>query len=242
MRKKKAASRKPAKAKKAKHVWTLADVRRRCTPELLEVVEELRQLIRDTVPNVEERVYSEGKAIGYHVPGVGARFLLWLFPDRLAVVFAYGSLIPDPNRLLEGAEKYKSRWVTLRPGQEIPHEGLTRLILAKAYEHLGKLEKAQSELETALKLDPGDVLANLALATVLMKRDDEGAYLARAGKLIAAVSQRVTPEEQVNYDIAFSYHAALTGDAATAEKLLRRVLALDEKNERAANALKALAK
>jgi len=134
MRKKRAAARKTARTRKAKHVWTLADVRRRCSPELLEVVEEMRQLIRDTVPHVEERVYSEGKAIGYHVPGIGARFLLWLFPDRLAVVFAYGSLIPDPDRLLEGSAKYKSRWVTLRPGREIPHEGLTRLILANLME------------------------------------------------------------------------------------------------------------
>ena len=132
--KEKAATRKTLKAKKAKRVWTLMDVRRRCTPELLEVVEEARQLIRDTVPNVEERVYSEGKAIGYHVPGIGARFLLWLFPAKLALVFTYGSLIPDPERLLEGAEKYKSRWVTLRPGKEIPHEGLARLILANLME------------------------------------------------------------------------------------------------------------
>jgi hypothetical protein len=134
MKKKKAAARKTKGAKRAKRVWTLMDVRRRCTPELLEVLEEARHLIRDTVPNVEERVYSEGKAIGYHVPGIGARFLLWLFADRLAFVFAYGSLIPDPERLLEGAEKYKSRWVTLRAGQEIPHEGLARLILANLME------------------------------------------------------------------------------------------------------------
>ncbi len=121
-------------AKKPKRVWTLMDVRRRCSPELLEIVEETRHLIRETVPNAEERVYSEGKAIGYHVPGIGARFLLWLLPGRLAVVFCYGSLIPDPDRLLEGSEKYKSRWVTLRPGKEIPHEGLTRLILANLME------------------------------------------------------------------------------------------------------------
>jgi hypothetical protein len=134
MKRKKSAARKTKSAKKSKRVWTMTDVRRRCTPELLEVVEEARQLIRDTVPNVEERVYSEGKAIGYHVPGIGARFLLWLFPDRLAFVFAYGSLLPDPDRLLEGAAKYKSRWVTLRPGREIPHEGLARLMLANLME------------------------------------------------------------------------------------------------------------
>lgn len=130
-KKKKPATSKPGKARRA---WTLADVRRRCTPELLEVLEESRHLIRDTVPNVQERVYSEGKAIGYHVPGIGARFLLWLFPDRLAIVFSYGSLLPDPDRLLEGAKKYRSRWVTLRPGKEIPHAGLARLILANLME------------------------------------------------------------------------------------------------------------
>ena len=106
------------------------DVRRRCSPELLEVVEELRHLIRDTVPNAEERVYSQGKAIGYHVPGIGARLLLWLTPHNVAVVFPYGSLLPDPERLLEGSAKYRSKWVPLKPGQEIPYEGLSRLILA----------------------------------------------------------------------------------------------------------------
>lgn len=133
-KKTKAAARRPQRAKKAKRVWTLMDVRRRCSPELLEVVEEVRHLIRDTVPNVEERVYSEGKAIGYHVPAIGARFLLWLFPASVALVFTYGSLIPDPDRLLEGAAKYKSRWVTLRPGHAIPHQGLARLILANLME------------------------------------------------------------------------------------------------------------
>ncbi len=110
------------------------DVRRRCSPELFEVVQEARALIRDTVPNAEERVYSQGKAIGYHVPGIGARLLLWLLPKSLAFVFPYGSFLPDPEGLLEGSTKYKSRWVTLRPGKEIPHERLSRLILATLME------------------------------------------------------------------------------------------------------------
>jgi len=123
-RKKKLAPSKP------RRTWTMTDVRRRWSPELLELIEELRHLIRDTVPNVTERVYSQGKAIGYHVPGLGAPLLLWFTEKNAAVVFARGSLMPDPDRLLVGAAKYKSRWVPLKPGQEIPYDALSRLILA----------------------------------------------------------------------------------------------------------------
>lgn len=117
-------------APRKKRLYTLMDVRRRCSPELAEVVEEVRHLIRATVPNAEEKVYSEGKGIGYRVPGAGSPFMIFMLPDRLALVFAYGAVMPDPQRLLEGAPKYKSRWVTLRPGKEIPYEGLSQLILA----------------------------------------------------------------------------------------------------------------
>lgn len=130
-RKARAATRKSAAApKRAKRLFTLMDVRRRCSPELAEVVEEVRHLIRETAPNAEERVYSEGKGIGYRVPGAGTPFMLFMMPNRIALVFWYGAVMPDPHRLLEGAPKYKSRWVTLRPGKEIPYESLSQLILA----------------------------------------------------------------------------------------------------------------
>ncbi len=97
---------------------------------MAEVVEEVRDLIRATAPSVEEKVYSEGKGIGYRVPGAGSPFMIFVMPNSIALVFWHGAVMPDPQRLLEGAPRYKSRWVTLRPGKEIPHEGLSQLILA----------------------------------------------------------------------------------------------------------------
>lgn len=120
---------KKAPPRRAKRKYTLADVHRTFPSELREVLEETRQLIRDTLPQIEERVYSEGRGIGYHVPGVGVCFGVFFTPRSVALVFPQGPWLPDPEHLLDGHAK-KSWWVNLRPGKPIKQEALSRLLLA----------------------------------------------------------------------------------------------------------------
>lgn len=124
---------KTAAPRKPKARYTLADVHRHCGADLVEVLEETRHLILDTVPNVQERIYSEGRGIGYFVPGVGVRFGIFFTPRSVALVFVYGKLLPDPEGLI-GSHAKKSSWVDLRPGKPFPHESLARLLLASVLE------------------------------------------------------------------------------------------------------------
>lgn len=125
--------RKQSQARKPKQKYTLADVHRHCGPDLIEPLEETRQVIFDTLPNVEERVYSKGAGIGYHVPGVGVRFGIFFARSSVALVFPYGELLPDPERLIDGHAK-KSSWMNIRPGKPFSHEALSRLLLAAVME------------------------------------------------------------------------------------------------------------
>ena len=127
-------SKAPAKRRaKVKQAFTLADVHRHCGADLIEPLEETRQIILETVPNVQERIYSEGRGIGYHVPGIGVRFGIFFTRTSVALVFPYGELLPDPGRLIDGHAK-KSSWVNIRPGKAVPHEALSRLLLAALME------------------------------------------------------------------------------------------------------------
>lgn len=125
----KAKRRKKPQARKPKQRYTLADVHRHCGADLVEPLEETRQVIFDTLPNVEERVYSKGAGIGYHVPKVGVRFGIFFTRTSVALVFPYGKLLPDPERLIDGHAK-KSSWMNIRPGKPIPYQALSRLLLA----------------------------------------------------------------------------------------------------------------
>lgn len=115
--------------KKPPSRFSLADVRRRCSVEFYELVEEARELIRETVPEVEERFYSQGKGIGYHVRGAGMLCAIFIERNGVAVVFPFGALMRDPDRVLEGHTK-QLRWVMLKPGNPVPREELSRLILS----------------------------------------------------------------------------------------------------------------
>lgn len=131
--KRKAKRPKALPARKPKKKYTMADVHRHCGADLVEPLEETRQIILDTIPNVEERVYSEGRGIGYHVPGIGVRFGIFFTRTSVALVIPYWEALPDPERLIDGHEK-KSSWVNIRPGKPIPHEALSRLLLAALME------------------------------------------------------------------------------------------------------------
>lgn len=133
---KKKATRTPPRApaaRKLKKSYTLADVHRHCGADLIEPLEETRQVIFETIPNIEERVYDKGRGIGYHVPGVGVRFGIFFAKHSVALVLPYADLLPEPEGLVDGRHK-KSRWVNIRPGQPLKREALSRLLLAALME------------------------------------------------------------------------------------------------------------
>ncbi len=98
-------------------------------PEILELVDRLRGFIRETVPDVEERIYKGRCAAGYHEKRSGCFCGLWIEEKGVYLTFPKGAFLPDPEDLLKSRGKQMS-YVVLRPGAEFPEDALFHLIVA----------------------------------------------------------------------------------------------------------------
>ncbi|MDQ2996482.1 MAG: DUF1801 domain-containing protein [Chloroflexota bacterium] len=94
-------------------------------PEKQALAEQLRHLIKQTIPNISEAVYSGWKLIGYREQdGRRGRYFCFVAPfaNRVMLDFEYGVLMADAAGLLEGNGK-QVRYVTLRSQADLrPHE------------------------------------------------------------------------------------------------------------------------
>ncbi len=109
-----------------------------------------------------------------------------------------------------------------------------------------QLYKAEEQVQAALKLEPNDFTANLALAALLIRRSSDASTLLQAGERLAQAGQvlKESPPHQqwVAYALTRGVYLALHGDVEAAEKQLKQILAHDEDNEDAKEALKAIGK
>jgi hypothetical protein len=102
-----------------------------------ESAEQLRAIVKRTVPGVIERVRIGWRLIGYDLP-VGRRlvYFAWVGPEPIHVHIGYqvGTLMADPDRLLEGAhlKLKKVRFLTFKAGEPIPEAALETLTLEAA--------------------------------------------------------------------------------------------------------------
>lgn len=100
-------------------------------PEIREVAERLRAVVRAAVPEAIERVRSGWRLIGYDV-SVGRRTRYFAFvapePEHVHLGFEYGIWMADPDGLLRGAhlDLRKVRFVTYEPGDPLPTDALER--------------------------------------------------------------------------------------------------------------------
>jgi len=100
-------------------------------PEIQELADRLRGVVREAVPEAIERVRSGWRLIGYDLP-VGRRTRYFAFvapePAHVHLGFEYGIWMSDPDRILRGAhlQLKKVRYVTYEPGDEIPTDALVR--------------------------------------------------------------------------------------------------------------------
>ena len=101
------------------------------------IAETLRALVRRTVPEAVERVRLGWRLIGYDLP-VGRRSVFFAYvapePVHVHLGFQVGTLMADPERLLEGAHLRlkKVRYLTFAPGQPIPEQTVVELIRESA--------------------------------------------------------------------------------------------------------------
>ncbi len=116
-----------------------------------------------------------------------------------------------------------------------------RIMLAKACAESKQLDKAEAQVRAALKQEPRDFTANLALAALLLKQKDDGA-LAQAARRLDMLDQIQERDGQQTLDLILtrSIHLALMDDVEAARKVLRQVLATDKDNEEAKEIMAAL--
>ena len=88
------------------------------------IANELRALVKRTVPEAIERVRTGWGVIGYDVPvGRGTRLFAFVWPEfeHVHLGFQHGVLMDDPAGRLQGAGTTKRvRWLTFRDLDDIP--------------------------------------------------------------------------------------------------------------------------
>ena len=107
------------------------------SPEIRDLAEQLRNVVRGAVPEAIERVRTGWRLIGYDIP-IGARTRYFAFvapePEHVHLGWQYGIWMADPDGILRGAhlDLKKVRYVTYQPGDEIPTEALVRYTVEAA--------------------------------------------------------------------------------------------------------------
>jgi hypothetical protein len=133
---------------------------------MIELAEELRFIVRGTVPEAIEAVRSGWRLIGYDLP-VGRRtsFFAWIMPEahHVHLGFPKGVLLADPLGVLGGVgETKRARWLTVTAGEAIPIQRFADFLReAVRVTRLSSSEQAAIRFEQeARSLQAGTQLSN----------------------------------------------------------------------------------
>lgn len=117
--------------KTEKHIPTPEEFLADFPSDIQELATALRALIRETVPEADEQVYTGWRVLGYRLYE-GKRRIYWGFvhptPDYVSIGFEWGILLPDPQGILQGDDLKQVRYLTLKEVGAIPTAPLTALI------------------------------------------------------------------------------------------------------------------
>ena len=98
-------------------------------PSVRRLANELRKLIRRTLPSVEERAYSGWHGIGYHDRHAGYLAGIFPQPDCVKLYFEHGNVLPDPHHVLTGTGS-QVRHVSCWPDVPVPERAIRELLAA----------------------------------------------------------------------------------------------------------------
>lgn len=79
---------------------------------------QLRRLVKETVPAASEHAYPGWHAIGYRHPEAGYFCGIFPFENFVKLYFEHGATLSDPRHILEGNQK-QIRFITLTPSTPI---------------------------------------------------------------------------------------------------------------------------
>ena len=116
-------------ANKSKKVVSPESILDDHTLEIRAIAEELRKLIRATIPEAIESGHPTWHSIGYRHPKAG--YVCGIFPhkDSADLVFEFGILLPDPHQVLQGEGK-QTRYIPITTIDEINEGAIKQLIEA----------------------------------------------------------------------------------------------------------------
>ena len=114
-------------AKKALKSVTADQLLARHTPGVRSVANRLRNLVKQSVPDIEEKTYQGAHGIGYQHPRAGS--VCGIFPQESSVKLGFerGSVLQDPDLLLEGSGTLV-RFISIRASGSIPVEAIARFL------------------------------------------------------------------------------------------------------------------
>ena len=120
-------------------------------------------------------------------------------------------------------------------------------ILAKVYDKLNKAQKAEDQVRSILKKEPDNIWANLALASLLLKRGHDESVLRDAQGVLAKTKPLLEKTEtsdvrdlQVHYVLTVAVFYGLAGSNEAAHAEVKKVLRQDQDNDYAKEILAAL--
>jgi hypothetical protein len=94
------------------------DILKTHSPTIRELAQAVRGLVREIVPEAEERGNPGWHSINYCHPEVGYFFGIFPFESELRLVFEWGTRLDDPTQILEG-ETQRIKSVFIRSGAEL---------------------------------------------------------------------------------------------------------------------------
>lgn len=104
------------------------------TPELRDIVLEIRSIVASVAPGATEKQHSRGFSYYFKERGgpVSAGICqIAIFDDHVRLGFIHGAFLPDPQDLLIGEPKYKKH-VRIFHYEEAPWEAIRELITASS--------------------------------------------------------------------------------------------------------------
>jgi tetratricopeptide (TPR) repeat protein len=101
-----------------------------------------------------------------------------------------------------------------------------RLLLAKTLVRMGQMDDARAELESALRMSPDDFTANLAMASFLMRTQDNAEALLRAARCLESAGKTTSPSDHqaIEYEMLAGINLALRRETIKARERFNRVL------------------
>lgn len=91
------------------------------TPTIRRLANRIRAIVKDTVPEAEERAYPGWHSIGFRHPQAG--YFCGLFPSEhgVNIVFEHGRALSDPEQVLQGETK-QTRSIPIESEAALEHD------------------------------------------------------------------------------------------------------------------------